>query len=139
MPIVEIEVVASERDHWSADDSVRIANEFAAIFGAKPNATWVKMRRVSVADYAENNVDASQGTDIDFPSNQKSPANAPSVFPVFVNVIKRDKDPVDVRRVESRRLAEVVSEILDRPLENTHIIYQPPGSGRVAFGGILLD
>jgi phenylpyruvate tautomerase PptA (4-oxalocrotonate tautomerase family) len=35
-------------------------------------------------------------------------------------------------------LSEALSTILDRPKENIHILFEPPGAGRIAFGGELL-
>ena len=39
---------------------------------------------------------------------------------------------------EAQRIAQIVSEQLSRPMQNTHVFYLPPGIGRIAFGGNLV-
>ena len=40
---------------------------------------------------------------------------------------------------EAMAVAEAVGRVLARPRENVHVIYEPEATGRVAFGGTLVN
>jgi len=44
----------------------------------------------------------------------------------------------DALAEEAQSVAGIVSARLSRPKENTHVLYLPPGMGRIAFGGRLV-
>jgi len=56
-----------------------------------------------------------------------------------VTVLKARLEPAEMLRLEAHALAAAIAAVCGRPKENVHIIYLPAGSGRVAFGGQLLE
>ena len=77
----------------------------------------MKLRVLHARDYAENGV-----PDL-------------AVAPVFVRILKHDgAAAIDA---EAAALARAVATACGRSVENVHVIYEPPGAGRVAFGGHL--
>ena len=61
-----------------------------------------------------------------------------NIQPTFVEVLKRTLPEQEALAREAKQIAAKVAHVLSRPLENVHIVYLPPGEGRVAFGGKLL-
>ncbi len=120
MPIVEVEMVA-ERKHV-AGLAARIAHDLAPIFGGVASATWVKLRTLDVHDYAEGDGGPSS-----------------EVRPAFVTILRADPPAGDDLQDEVRQVTEAVAAVIERPPENVHVLYEPPGRGRVAFGGQLVD
>ena len=120
MPIVEVEMVA-ERKHV-AGLAARIAHDLAPIFGGVASSTWVKLQTLDVHDYAEGDGGPS-----------------PEVRPTFVTVLRADLPVGDELIEEIRQVTEAVASVVERPAENVHVVYSPPGRGRVAFGGQLVD
>ena len=120
MPILEVELVEDPTLAPSEDLARRLADAAGAVFGSDPGTTWVKLVLIPVGRYAENGADLGA-----------------AVGPVFVNVLKW-KPPVgpDLER-EVAALSAAVAEACGRPLDRVHVVYQPPGAGRVAFGGRL--
>jgi phenylpyruvate tautomerase PptA (4-oxalocrotonate tautomerase family) len=122
MPILDIEMVVAPGETVPAGTARTIADATGTVFGADAGTVWVKIRTLPGADYAENGVGAAD-----------NPA------PVFVRVLKRNLPEPGALRVEAARLAEAIAKVCGRPVENVHILYEPPGAGRVAFGGELVD
>jgi len=116
MPVLEVEVVGDEE--LGDDLAGAIAEAAGAIFGSQPGGTWVRLRGLPQPQYAENGGGPPQG-----------------VRPVFVSVLKGGMDEEDQRRAEAGRLAEAIGELCRRPADNVHILYLPPGAGRIFFGG----
>lgn len=115
MPILTIEIVPQLDELLAPDLASRIANRAGQIFDSRPGGTWVKIR--VVAQYAENQSDTS-------------------FFPVFVSVL-HSRLPDELRK-QVKELTNAIAEETNRPPENVHIIYEPPGVNRVAFGGNLV-
>jgi phenylpyruvate tautomerase PptA (4-oxalocrotonate tautomerase family) len=40
-------------------------------------------------------------------------------------------------QIEVEAVTEAMARLFDRPRENVHVLYEPEGRGRVAFGGRL--
>ena len=122
MPIVTIEIV--DRDSSRAVGShvtQSLADQLGDIFGSAPGTTWVKISRVHESEYAENRVRPDK-----------------SVKPTFIEILKRELPSEDELAIEATKIAKVVADVLERPEQNTHVIYLPEGAGRVAFGGNLV-
>ena len=98
----------------------QLADAAGRVLGSAPNGTWVRLRSLSPAEYAENG-DAYL-----------------DAHPVLVSIIKSDLAPPDALAAEAAALASAIAELTARAPEHVHIIYEPPGRGRVAFGGVLL-
>ena len=59
--------------------------------------------------------------------------------PIIVSLIQADLRSGDALREQIASLADVVAKTVDHPLENVHIVIEPPARGRIAFGGRLVE
>lgn len=118
MPILEIELITDvEPEQHLAQ---KIANSVGAALRADKGTVWVLLRTTATTDYAENNT-----------------ADAPS--PVFVKVIRAElPGPVELA-TEAKNLALTVGKACGVDALLVHIVYEPAGVGRVAFGGTVLE
>jgi phenylpyruvate tautomerase PptA (4-oxalocrotonate tautomerase family) len=119
MPIFEVDFVGPVYDNVRRVLARRIADAAATVLGSPPRSTWVRVRFVTADEYAEN-----EGAE-------------PGVFPVIVKVLEADPPHGDDLAAEAARLTEAIAAACARPAENVHLLYDPPGRGRVAFGGQL--
>ena len=121
MPILDIEIVILDSaGQLPANLTQDLADASARIFGTPQGTVWVKVREILSSHYAEDH-----GT-------------PPGVFPVFVYVLKAKTQKGPALEEEIRGLTQAIAGVLQRPDTNVHIIYQPNGEGRVAFGGNLV-
>jgi phenylpyruvate tautomerase PptA (4-oxalocrotonate tautomerase family) len=122
VPIVTIQIVVPNNENqYSTEQLAQLSDDLGSIFNSNAGGTWVKLEYLDRNHYAEN--DAHPDTNIQ---------------PTFVEVLKRVLPEQEALASEAEQIAAKVAHILSRPLENVHIIYLPPGEGRVAFGGKLL-
>ena len=117
MPILEIEIVLSPNELLLSDLAARLAEAAAAVFQGPKGSTWVKLRALQQTEYAEDG------------------GGPQDVHPVFVRVLKARLPRGGDLETEISRLTEALAQICERPAENVHVIYEPAGRGRVAFGG----
>lgn len=131
MPIITLELIEdTNQQPLEATVIQALVNELGDLFDSQVGGTWIKLRYLPRTRYAENT-----GT------GAESNALNSTVRPTFVEVLKRDADTCDqkeTRAQEAARIAAIVARHLDRPVNNTHVIYAPAGAGRVAFGGELI-
>jgi phenylpyruvate tautomerase PptA (4-oxalocrotonate tautomerase family) len=120
MPIVDVEIVLRPDEVVRKEIATELANEIGEIFQSSPAGTWVKVRELSAECYAENG-----GT----PNG---------VYPIFVSITKSKLPEVDELEREAAKITGAVAQICGRSSENVHLIYQPEGRGRVAFGGKMV-
>jgi phenylpyruvate tautomerase PptA (4-oxalocrotonate tautomerase family) len=121
MPILEIEIIASDSDpSLPAGLAQSLADEAARVFGGPRGTVWVKVQLIPFAHYAEDH------------------GKPEGVYPVFVTVLKSRVPEGSALEAEIGQLVRGIAKILARPEENIHIFYQPDGAGRVAFGGRLV-
>jgi phenylpyruvate tautomerase PptA (4-oxalocrotonate tautomerase family) len=121
MPILTIEIVLRPGETLPSHLAADIADRAGEVFGSPPGRTWVKLRGIPVEHYAENG-GAAEG-----------------VYPVFVSVLKSRYLPPDEMQTEVTRLTTAIAQASARPVENVHLVYEPAGAGRVAFGGNLVS
>lgn len=122
MPILDIEIVASDSaSSLPADLAQSLSNEAARVFGAPQGTVWVKVRVIPSAQYAENG------------------GKPEGVYPVFITVLKSRVPERSALEDEISGLTQAIASTLNYPVENVHIIYQPGGVRRVAFGGKLVE
>lgn len=122
MPIIDIELVEDEVPQpVSAEIVQALADGLGELFGSHQAGTWVRMRYLPRGQYAENQEVVDQ-----------------SIRPVFVTVLKADSGDEQLRASEAKAIADEVSRLLQRPVQNTHILFQPDAAGRIAFGGELV-
>ena len=120
MPIVDIEIVLKPGEAISPTWASELADELGEKFGSPPNGTWVKIHGIPAIHYAENR-GKEQG-----------------VYPVFVFVLKSSLPEPDELQREVDKLIEVIAQVCERDPSFVHVIYQPEGRGRVAFGGKIV-
>lgn len=119
MPILDIEIVG-DASSFRDDLAQRLADAAGTALQSRPQGTWVKLHFLSAARYAENE-GADQG------------------YPMIVSVIQAEVPTSDALRLQVSRLAKALSEAADHPLDNVHIVVEPAASGRIAFGGKLIE
>ena len=122
MPIVRLKLfVRHDAERLGKDTLQTLADELGVYFESEPSGTWVEVEYLSVEQYAEN--------------RRELPADMRATF---VYVLKYDLPAEEEVAREAMDLARLVSKRLQRPRRNTHVIYEPPGKGRIAFGGRLV-
>ncbi|MGH7681408.1 MAG: tautomerase family protein [Candidatus Eiseniibacteriota bacterium] len=124
MPILEVELVGEVASETRRGLAERIAQSVAAVLNAETGSVWVRLRFTPASDYGENGP----------PAGHPDPTH-----PVFVTINRRALPPASILKQEARLLAAVVAGACHRVKADVHIIYEPPGKGRVAFGGSLID
>ena len=118
MPIVDVEIVGA--DSVANDLASRLADVAGRVFGSSPATTWVRVRLLPQHLYAENNTASPEGR-----------------HSVFVTVLKVRRPTGADLEAEVRALTEGIAAVCGRPAERVHILYEPDGQGRIAFGGRL--
>lgn len=122
MPIVDIEIVGGPDQPLPPSLAQAVADAAGPIFGTAPGGTWVKLRTLTAAHYAESAL-----------------AVAPDERPVFVSVTRRALPGREALTAEIAALTEVIARLLQRPPACVHVEYAPAAAGRIAFGGTLVD
>ena len=120
VPILEVEIVSDSEFEYGL--ALKIADACAPVLGADVGQVWVKVRRISREEYAEN--------------GRESPCPDQ---PMFVRVTKGELQGVEELRAEAEQLTKAIAEAADWPVENVHVIYEPSAKGRIAFGGKLVE
>jgi phenylpyruvate tautomerase PptA (4-oxalocrotonate tautomerase family) len=121
MPIVDIEIVLRANESIREEVVSELANELGEIFHSSPGETWIKIHPLSADQYAENG-----GTPY-------------GIYPIFVTVMKSKLSSFEEMQMEVARITGSIAQICGRPSDNIHVIYQPAGRGRVAFGGKIVS
>lgn len=122
MPILDVELIRGAAVPERETLARRLADAAGAIFESGPAQTWVRVREIAATDYAENATDAA----------------AAGIRPVFVRVLKRALPDAAAMTREIEALTSAVAKETGRPRDQVHVVYEPSGAGRVAFGGRLL-
>ena len=122
MPIVRLKlVVQHDAERLGKDTLQTLADELGTYFDSEPSGTWVEVEYLPVEQYAENRRE--------LPEDMRT---------TLVYVLKHDLPAEEEVAREAMDLARLVSKRLQRPRRNTHVFYEPPGKGRIAFGGRLV-
>jgi hypothetical protein len=96
-------------------------NELGEIFHSSPRKTWVKVQLLTAEQYAENR------------------GRPGVVYPIFVTVMKSELPSFEEMQDQVAKITGAVAQICGHPSENIHVIYQPEGKGRAAFGGAIVS
>lgn len=115
MPIVDVSWVATALPDGVVRD---LADTFGRVFQSPAGGTWVRLRLLDPAGYAENDTTAP----------------APVFAPVFVTVLARVTTIADPAAT-AHALAAATARCLGVDERHVHVIYEPPADGRVYFGG----
>ncbi len=118
MPIVDIEFVATPQDRIGKVSAQAWADTLGRVFATPPGRTWLRLRRLEAAAYAEN----------------EAPIAA-AAQPVFVYVLLACWPDEPARSEQMAALTAAVAGLSGRPAERVHVQYAPPAAGRQAFGG----
>lgn len=124
MPILTVEIVGLPVPNplRGLDDgsmAQSLADVAGEIFDTRPGGTWVKVHRIPQDQYAENSESRAR------------------VSPVFVSVLAgASYDKLDLEAT-ANALADAFADLLERPKETIHIVFEPNAKGRIAFGGAL--
>jgi hypothetical protein len=122
MPLVEIEVVGEEGSAGGRVSAQALADALGRALGSPVGRTWVRLRRLEGADYAENGIAPGAGGG-----------------PVFVTVLQAHPPTGAALAAEMGAVTQAVALCIGRAPERVHVDYAPPGAGRVAFGGRLVE
>ena len=122
MPIVDIELVCASDRQFAAVSAQAIADAIGGLFGAPPGRTWVRLRRLDAACYAENQATLDPGQ-----------------LPVFATVLHAHPPEREALAAEALAVTEAIAREVGRPVERVHVQYAPAAAGRQAFGGRLVE
>ncbi len=120
MPILDVEVVGDLVRSAKKRLAERLADACGELLGLPQGRTWVRLRFLPADQYGEHG-----GVPKD-------------VRPVFVTVLRAAPPTGRSLAREMQALGAAVAKVCGRPPENVHVLYEPPGAGRVAFGGRAL-
>jgi len=120
MPVLDVEIVFEPGEELKSGLATDLAEAAAEIFQSGPQQTWVKLRPLPLAWYAENG------------------GSGDNVKPVFISILKARQPSLAQMEAEIHQLTQKFALICNRPAEHIHILYLPDGYGRIAFGGRLL-
>lgn len=120
MPIVEVELVTDDAPEPGLAPT--LADEIGRSLGAPDGETWVRLRVIDRRAYGESG----------------GPLAA-NVEPVFVTVIAHRRPQGEELAAAIRDLTNAVAKTTRRPSAHVHVVFEPDGAGRVAFGGRLVE
>ncbi|MCI0550326.1 MAG: hypothetical protein L0287_05185 [Anaerolineae bacterium] len=120
MPLVDIEIILKSGETIQSELIRELADQLGEIFASPPRTTWVKVHGLPERHYAENG------------------GKPDGVYPIFVSVVKSKLLPPDEMQKEVDGITGAVAQIYGRSSENVHVLYEPEGKGRVAFGGKIV-
>lgn len=122
MPIVDVNLVTRPNSEVAPELAQLLANAVGRTLRSPPGQTWVRLHLLSQEHYAEN-----------------ESLVQPSEFPVFVTVLKRATPAGAQWAAEVTALTSAVAGVLGCPASCVHIEYAPAASGRLSFGGKLVE
>ena len=121
MPIVRLKLLVRDQAERLGKEALQaLADDLGRYFESEPAGTWVEAEYLPAEQYAENQCEL-----------------AADVKPTFVYVLRHHLPAEEGLAQEAMDVARIVARRLQRPRRNTHVFYEPPGKGRVAFGGTL--
>jgi phenylpyruvate tautomerase PptA (4-oxalocrotonate tautomerase family) len=123
MPIIDIErVLADGADAAPSGLAQGLADAAGLVFASAPGRTWVRLRALPAAAYAEN--DAVSGE---------------NALPVFVTVLHAHPPAGDELIAQAAALTNALAAVLGCDAQRVHVQMAPAGAGRQAFGGVLVS
>ena len=122
MPIIDVELVASEGSDLGEPSVAAIANALGKVLGSPPGRTWVRLSLLSSSAYAENECSLSEDE-----------------LPVFATVLHAHPPEGEALAAEVKAITVAIANCLSRSPERVHVQYAPAAAGRQAFGGKLVQ
>jgi phenylpyruvate tautomerase PptA (4-oxalocrotonate tautomerase family) len=117
VPILDVEVVGPLARAAKRRLADRLADACGELLDLPKGRTWVRLRFLPLDQYGEHG---------GVPDGAR---------PVFVRVLRAAPPTGRSLAREMQALGAAVAKACARPPENVHVFYEPPGAGRVAFGG----
>ncbi len=121
MPIVDVELVCGCGAEFASVSARALADALGLVFASPPGHTWVRLRMLDGATYAENESTVET-----------------CGLPAFVTVLHAHPPTGKERLAEAVAITQAVARCVARAPERIHVEYAPPGAGRQAFGGNLV-
>jgi phenylpyruvate tautomerase PptA (4-oxalocrotonate tautomerase family) len=122
MPILDIELVqADDAPPPTAALTQALADAAGRALGVAPGRTWVRLRTLPAAHYAEGET-----------------VVAADELPVFATVLHAHPPQGDALAAEAAALTQALAACLGRSTQRVHVQYAPAAGGRQAFGGVLV-
>ena len=122
MPIVDLQVVSAGAIGLPPKEVQAVADALGHVFGAAPGRTWVRASTLPSGAYAENDVRLTEED-----------------LPVFVTILHAHPPVGEALTAEVLAVTVTVAKCLARMEGRVHVQYAPPGAGRIAFGGKLVQ
>lgn len=119
MPIIDIEFIGQTDLSNDTQLTQKLVNALGKVFKSPTGQTWVKIRFLPDAHYAENESTAQSK-------------------PVFVTVLMQHLPEINRRKRLAIAISEAVASVTQLPIKSVHLIFHPQGAERVAFGGELI-
>ena len=121
MPIIDIELVCESEAEFARVSARALADALGQTLGSDLGHTWVRLRFLASAAYAENQA-TLEGADL----------------PAFVTVLHAHPPIGEALATEAMALTLAVAQCLARRPGRIHVQYAPAALGRQAFGGMLV-
>ncbi len=123
MPIVDIEIVGPAAGSAALVSARTLADALGQALASPPGNTWVRLRALDAAAYAENGVAELDATDL----------------PVFVTLLHAHPPAGPALAAEVTAVTAAVARCLACSTDRVHVQYAPAAAGRQAFGGRLVE
>ena len=122
MPIVTVEFVSGSNYPIREGLAQALADAVGRVLATPPGHTWVRLRALQPNQYAENDrhIEATE-------------------LPVFITLLERLPPTGTVLQAQVTSLTQAIAQVFGRPNGCVHIEYASAGSGRVSFGGRLVE
>jgi phenylpyruvate tautomerase PptA (4-oxalocrotonate tautomerase family) len=117
MPIVDVEVVMRHGEEFPPTLASDLADGLGAALGAPAGTLWVRLHALPPEHYGENE------------------AGEDRPFPVFVRFLAFEAPQGEHLAHRVRHVTETVARLTGRAPDYVHVLVEPSGKGRVAFGG----
>ena len=121
MPIIDVELVCESEAEFARTSARALADAVGHALGTEPGHTWVRLRFLASAGYAENQATLESAE-----------------LPAFVTVLHAHPPIGEALVTEAMALTLAVAQCVVRAPERVHVQYAPPAAGRQAFGGKLV-
>lgn len=130
MPIFHIDLLD---DGAPSDPALakHLADGLGRLLGAQAGHVWVRITRCAPSDYAENGEGAVPRWAFVRVILRTLP---PEIPPPGTKTIP----PSEALAGRAHAIASLVAQHTGRALEDVHVYFDPPATGRIAFGGVLV-
>jgi len=120
MPILQIDIVGEE-EQFRRDLAQLIADKVGEALHSREQGTWVRLEFVPPHLYAENGCRDERQQ------------------PVIASLIQSVNPEQHLLVHQIVAITGAIAEATQIPSENVHLIVEPAATGRVAFGGTLVE